>query len=455
MTKSILLIEDDKIVSRLIAEHIERMGCNVHATYTWEEAARYLEQHEPELVLMDVQLPDANGMDLLPQLAAAQTVIVITAYGSVKNAVKAMQAGIEDYLTKPISLDELEIILKRTLDNVSMRAEHLFCKQRMQASERKKLMVGNGPTIQEVHNLVDAVAETEMTVLIQGESGVGKELVAKTIHERSKRSIHNFVAVDCCTLQQTLFESELFGHERGAFTGADRQKKGLIEGASGGTLFLDEIGELELTLQAKLLRVLETGLFRRVGGTKDLSANVRIVAATNCDLEKASREGSFRSDLYYRLSAFTITVPPLRERREDIPDIVEHFVRNRDFSRRVNTKVTSSAMRLLMAYDWPGNIRELKNVIERALILSRQTRKIRPEHLAPILNSTESPGSLTLTFDHEPSLAEIEEKYLQMLLTKYSGHRLLIAKRLGVSERNIYRMIDKHRLKTRVHQGEE
>ena len=455
MTKSILLIEDDKIVSRLIAEHIERMGCNVQAAHTWKQAAAYLEQHEPELILMDVQLPDANGMDLLPELAAEQTVIVITAYGSVKNAVKAMQAGIEDYLTKPISLDELEIIVKRTLDTVSMRADHLFCKQRMQARDSERLMVGQSPAIQEVHHLIDAVAETDMTVLIQGESGVGKELVARTIHERSQRSAHNFVAVDCCTLQETLFESELFGHERGAFTGADRQKKGLIEGARGGTLFLDEIGELEPTLQAKLLRVLETGLFRRVGGTKDLSANVRIVAATNCDLEKASRSGSFRSDLFYRLSAFTVAVPPLRARREDIPDIVEHFLRNRKFSRRINTKVTQSAMRSLMAYDWPGNVRELKNVIERALILSQQTRKIRPEHLAPILNDSELQGSLTLTFDHEPSLAEIEEKYLQMLLTKYSGHRLLIAKRLGVSERNIYRMIDKHGLKADACQSEE
>ena len=194
--------------------------------------------------------------------------------------------------------------------------------------------------------------------------------------------------------------------------------------------------------------MLETGVFRRIGGTKDLPANVRIIAATNCDLEKACQEGTFRSDLYYRLSAFIITVPPLRDRREDIPELVEHFVRNRDFSRRINTTVSRGAMRVLMAYDWPGNVRELKNAIERAIILSRQTRKIRPEHLEPILTSAESLGSLTLTFDHEPSLTEVEGKYLQILLTKYSGHRSLIAKRLGVSERNIYRLIDKHQLKS-------
>ena len=447
MTKSILVIEDDKIVNRLVCEHIERMGYAVQAAYTWEEAAKYLARHEPHLVLMDVRLPDANGMDLLPQLAGEHTVVVVTAYGSVKDAVKAMHAGAEDYLVKPISLDELEIVVKRTLDNVSMRAEHLFCMQRMQATESKKLMVGSSPAMKEVHHLIDAVAVTDMTVLIQGESGVGKELVAKTIHERSKRSGRNFVAVDCCTLPETLFESELFGHERGAFTGADRQKKGLIEGAEGGTLFLDEIGELELPLQAKLLRVIETGVFRRVGGTKDLPANVRIVAATNCDLETTCREGGFRTDLYYRLSAFIITVPPLRDRREDIPQLVEHFIGIRDFSRRINTTVSRGAMRMLMAYDWPGNVRELRNAIERAIILSRQTRKIRPEHLSPILTSAESLASLTLAFDHEPSLAEVEGKYLEVLLTKYSGHRLLIAKTLGVSERNIYRMIDKHRLK--------
>jgi transcriptional regulator with PAS, ATPase and Fis domain len=189
-------------------------------------------------------------------------------------------------------------------------------------------------------------------------------------------------------------------------------------------------------------------VFRRVGGTKDLRANVRIVAATNSDLEKASREGSFRSDLYYRLSAFVITVPPLRERREDIPELVDYFIGSREFSRRINTTVSRGAMRALLAYDWPGNIRELKNTIERAIILSRQTRKIRLEHLAPMLTNAESTSSVTLTFDHEPSLAEVEGKYLQMLLTKYSGHRLEIAKRLGVSERNIYRLIDKHQLKS-------
>jgi DNA-binding NtrC family response regulator len=447
VAKTILVVEDDKVVNRLIVEHIERMGCVAQAAYAWAEAERYLARHEPALVLMDVRLPDANGMDLLPELAAEQTVIVITAYASVKEAVKAMQAGVEDYLTKPISLEELEIVVRRTMDNVAIRAEHLFCKQQIQASESKRLMIGSSPAMQEVHRLIDAVAGTDMTVLVQGESGVGKELVAKTIHERSDRSKRNLVAVDCCTLPEKLFESELFGHERGAFTGAERQKKGLIEGGEGGTLFLDEIGEIDLAVQAKLLRVIETGVFRRVGGTKDLRANVRIVAATNCDLEKASGEGAFRSDLFYRLSAFVITVPPLRERREDIPELVEHFIHNRDFSRRINTTVSRGAMRALMAYDWPGNVRELKNAIERAIILSRQTRKIRPEHLTPMLANAPAFSSITLSFDHEPSLAEVEGKYLRMLLTKYSGHRLVIAKKLGVSERNIYRMIDKHELK--------
>ena len=447
MTRTILVVEDDKIVNRLIVEHIERMGYAAQAAYTWAQADRYLARHEPQLVLMDVRLPDANGMDLLPRLAVEHTVIVITAYGSVKDAVKAMQAGVEDYLIKPIGLDELEIVVRRTLENVTLRAEHQFCMQRMQARESRKLMIGNSAAMQEVHRFIDAVAGTDMTVLIQGDSGVGKELVAKTIHERSARSERNLVAVDCCTLPEKLFESELFGHERGAFTGADRQKKGLIEGAEGGTLFLDEIGEMELAVQAKLLRVIETGVFRRVGGTKDLRANVRIVAATNCDLEKASGEGNFRSDLFYRLSAFVITVPPLRERREDIPELVDHFVRNRDFSRGINTTVSRAAMRALMAYDWPGNVRELKNAIERAIILARQTRKIGPEHLAPTFTDADALSSVTLTFDHEPSLAEVEGKYLGMLLTKYSGHRLLIARKLGVSERNIYRLIDKHQLK--------
>lgn len=252
--------------------------------------------------------------------------------------------------------------------------------------------------------------------------------------------------MDCCTLQEKLFESELFGHEKGAFTGAGQQKKGLIEGAAGGTLFLDEIGEIDPTIQVKLLRVLETGKFRRVGGTIDLNANVRVVAATNRGLESAVETGEFRADLFYRLNGFHIHVPPLRERRNDVPMLAEHFIRNHNFSRRIDKQLTPAAIRKLVAYDWPGNVRELKNVVERAIILSRDKRDIRPEHLAFGAGVRHSGALVNLSFNHDPTLEELEADYLALQLEKYSGRRGKVADVMGISERSVYRMIKRYGL---------
>ena len=271
--------------------------------------------------------------------------------------------------------------------------------------------------------------------------------MARAIHEQSHRAKRNFVAVDCCTLQENLFESELFGHEKGAFTGANQRKKGLIEGASGGTLFLDEIGEIPLPIQAKLLRVLETGIFRRVGGTRDLTADVRIVAATNRNLKKMSENGDFRADLFYRLEAFTIYTPPLQERREDIPYLVEHFIRNHNFSRRVQKTVTKEAIRKLIAYDWPGNVRELKNVVERSIILSRSNKTIREQHLTFSACEKQKTGfQLDVPPGADPTLDDLEASYLKLLLTKHAGHRASVAEVMGISERHVYRLIKKYNL---------
>jgi transcriptional regulator with PAS, ATPase and Fis domain len=250
--------------------------------------------------------------------------------------------------------------------------------------------------------------------------------------------------VDCCTLQERLFESEVFGHERGAFTGADRQKKGLIEAAEGGTLFLDEIGEIEMPIQAKLLRVLETGRFRRLGGIRDLPANVRVVAATNRNLDEMSQQGGFRKDLYYRLSAFVLEVPSLRERKEDIPALAQHFISHHNFSRRVDQRLSDDALRFMMQYDWPGNIRELRNVVERAIILSRGNPEILPDHV--IISPTASSSKRCSDFEHEPTLEQIERDYLEYLIRKYKGHRATIAQTMGISERNVYRLIKRHSL---------
>jgi DNA-binding NtrC family response regulator len=442
----ILVIEDDKILNRLIVQHLALIGFEVFSAPNWKGAGEYFSQYEPKLVIMDVQLPDANGVDLLNKLALEVPVIVLTAFGSVRDAVQAIKAGASEYLVKPITLDELELMVERTLANADLRLAHQFCRERLQ-SKSDHFMVGDSSALRKVQKLIDAVSPNDISVLIQGESGVGKELVAQAIHECSPRSKRNFIAVDCCTLQEKLFESEVFGHERGAFTDAKQQKKGLIEGAEGGTLFLDEIGEIEPAIQAKLLRVLETGKFRRLGGTKDLQANVRIVAATNRDLEEMSKSGEFRADLYYRLAGFVINVPPLRKRRDDIRALTDHFIQNHNFSRRINTHITKSAMQILIAYHWPGNIRELKNVVERAIILAGSARKIRKEHLSLCASQLNSDPDLSLSFDAQPTLRDIEKKYLGMLLERYSGHRLQIAEILGISERSVYRMVEKYGFK--------
>ncbi|MFW2439316.1 MAG: sigma-54-dependent transcriptional regulator [Arenicellales bacterium] len=447
MKPNTLVIEDDEVINLMIMKYIKDIGHKAVGVHSLADADRYLKDHEPDLIITDVRLPDGDCMARLPDYSENQPVVVLTAYGSVKNAVEVMKAGASEYLTKPINPDELTLIVQRALDNAALRNDHQFCKRHLQAKENStSLMIGQSQALDEVKQLIGDVATSDLTVLILGESGSGKELIAHAIHQHSDRSDRNFVAVDCCTLQDNLFESELFGHERGAFTGADKQKKGLIEGAQNGTLFLDEIGEIGASIQAKLLRVLETGKFRRVGGTKDLSANVRIVAATNRNLNDMYETGDFRQDLYYRLEAFTITSPPLRERRNDIPSLVDYFIHNNNFSCRINKCFTKEAIRKLVAYDWPGNVRELKNVVERAIILSRDKKTIRAEHLTFGKSESSPAFNLNVSFDHDPTLTELEQAYLRRMLEKFAGHRAMVAQTLGISERHVYRLIQKYEL---------
>lgn len=448
MRRNILVIEDDNVLSHLISEELTANGYAVARVANWREGEAYLTREEPDLILLDIRLPDANGMDLVPKLASVYPVMVLTAYGSIRNAVQVMKSGVVHYLSKPIDIEELELEVGRALENADLRRDYEFVKDRQrEVSARKSFLVGNSEALKRIITLIDAVATTDTTVLIQGESGVGKELVAREIHQRSARSNGNFVAVDCCTLQENLFESELFGHERGAFTGAVSQKRGLIEGTNDGTLFLDEIGELSLAMQAKLLRVIETFRFRRLGGVKDLTSHTRVVAATNRDLSDMSEKGKFRRDLYYRLSAFVITVPPLRTRREDIPALTHYFLSNHDFSRRLHKQLSTDALRTLMSYDWPGNVRELRNVMERAVILSGDHRLIHARHLGLPEAAVPSARGVEISFDHEPTLEEVKKRYLETLMKKYSGHRAKLASCLGISERNVYRLIERYGLR--------
>jgi len=442
----LLVIEDDVSLNRVLVSHLNEEGFAAEGVGTWAEARSYLRDREPKLVIMDIRLPDSNGMERLPGLAAEQPVIVLTAYGSINDAVAAIKAGAADYLTKPVTLDELDLSIARVLDNASLRKANQFYRAKLNGKDRST-MVGSSPAFSQVQQSIDAVAPNDVTVLIQGESGVGKELVARAIHDRSPRAEKNYIPVDCCTLQQQLFESEVFGHEKGAFTGADRQKKGLIEVAEGGTIFLDEIGEITPEIQAKLLRFLETGEYRRLGGIRNLHADVRVVAATNRDLQDMSQTGGFRADLYYRLAAFVIEVPPLRKRRQDIPDLIEHFMSRNRVARRLQKRVDGEVLRRMQNYEWPGNIRELRNIVERAVILSGDQTVIESDHLSCFVPGKPVVDELELSFEHEPSLEQIERRYLLILSERYQGHRKKIADVLGVSLRSVYRMMDKYGLK--------
>lgn len=443
-TTSILLIEDDKVFSQLLVDHLSNQNYLIDSADSWKKAKVFLSNNEPDLILLDVQLPDANGLDLLVDIIPQVPVIILTAFGSVQNAVTAMRRGAADYLMKPINIQELELVIKRVLENEAIRQELQLRKTIDDRTQNK--FVGKSTALIHLKKHINAVAQSDINVLIQGESGAGKELVAHAIHRASPRSKHNFVAVDCCTLTEDLFESELFGHEKGAFTGATTQKKGLIEGAKDGTLFLDEIGEISPSIQAKLLRVIETGIFRRVGGTKDLRSNARFVVATNRNLAEMSEKNEFRADLFYRLSAFILESPPLRHRPDDIPLLVEHFLKNHSFSRRINVDVDQDALNDLIQYHWPGNVRELKNVIERALILMGDSHILSSEHLVFNYPSVKTNLNTVLSFKHQPTLEEIEESYLKKMLIKYSEHRGKTAEALGISERTLYRLVKKYGL---------
>ncbi|MGA9396565.1 MAG: sigma-54 dependent transcriptional regulator [Azonexus sp.] len=441
MSKSILVIDDDRVFNQILVEQIRDMGLTAIGANDWRTASEILVESEPDLIFLDLKLPDADTPKLVESLAPQFPVVILTGYGSIRNAVSLIQAGAVEYLTKPVGLDELEITIRRELENAELRRRNAFYRWQLE-SRRPGPMVGNSPPIQELLDLIAAVAPTDATVLIQGESGTGKEMVAQAIHEGSSRRGREMVTVDGSTLQETLFESELFGHERGAFTGADRQKKGLIEAAEGSTLFLDEIGETTLANQARLLRVLETGTFRRVGGTASLHADVRFVVASNRDLAEMSRAGDFRSDLYFRLASFVVKVPPLRERCDDIPLLAQHFIQR--FSRGVERNMTAETVKLLMAYDWPGNVRELRNLLERAVILAGRSGRISPEYFGNLASRRDD--AVVLSFAHEPRLDEVEKDYLRSTLQRHGGNRARAAAVLGISERNIYRLIKQYEL---------
>jgi two-component system, NtrC family, response regulator AtoC len=371
---NILVVDDEKLIRWSLKERLTREGHAVTEAEDGRSTAACLDAELPDLVLLDMKLPDTDGLTILRSVAERAPelpVIIITAYSTVDTAVEAMRLGAYDYISKPFDMDELTMTVKRALEASTLRRE---VKERVREDKARfgiHNLVGKSRPMQEIGALVHKVSQSQAsTVLIRGESGTGKDVIARAIHIESSRADKPFMNITCTALQDTLLESELFGHEKGAFTDAKSQKKGLFELANNGTVFLDEIGDMSPTLQAKLLRALEERAFRRVGGSQDIKVDVRIIAATNRPLEKLIEEKKFREDLYYRLNIITVDVPPLRERRQDIPLLVDHFLKRfaTEFRKNV-TDVSGEALRKLEAYEWPGNVRELKNVIERAVLL--------------------------------------------------------------------------------------
>jgi DNA-binding NtrC family response regulator len=444
----LLIVDDEVELKNALCETLADEGYETVGTSNGAEGLQALDKQDFDLLLTDLMMPGMDGIQLLrkaqetdPNLVG----IIMTGQGTIPTAVEAMKVGAFDYVLKPFNLQTILPILARAMDVRRLRLENVRLRQyveRLGYESPRYQLIGSGPAMQQVIQLIQKVAPTDATVLVRGPSGTGKELVARAIHFNSQRRDKPLVTINCAALQETLLESELFGHEKGAFTGALQAKPGLIEVAEGGTLFIDEIAEMTPALQAKLLRVLEDGHYRRVGSTRESHADVRVIAATNKPLEEEQKAGRFREDLFYRLNVVSIVLPPLCERRQDIPALVEHFLTTRQLG-KVRCKMEPEAMQALVSYDWPGNIRELANVLERAQILAEDNRITLddlPETMHTLPPQTEVSGFDSL------NLHELECRTVRAALHQAKGNKVHAAKALGISRRALYRLIAKHGL---------
>ncbi len=446
----VMVVDDDEALRDLLARELVRSGHRVAEAADAAACRARLAEEEPDVVLLDLMLPDEPGIEVLRRLRAERPdveVIVLTAHGTVDTALAAMKLGAFDYLRKPCHLQELELTLERAYERRRLGQENARLKEGLSLGTLGPEIVGSGPAHDELCRLVAKVAASDSTVLVRGETGTGKELVARSIHRLSPRHEEPFVVVDCAALHENLLQSELFGHEQGAFTGATKRKHGLFEAAHGGTVFLDEIGDVSPAVQAALLRVLESSSFRHVGGTQEVRVDVRLVAATNRGIERLADEGKFRRDLYFRLNAIKIELAPLRQRRNEIPTLAEHFVALHNARYGTHRRISPAASRILCGYAWPGNVRQLRHVVERALVLA-DGDTIAPGDLPPEVRESEQPSDRQAL-----SLAELERRHIARVLAEVGGHRSRAAQLLGISERNLYRKIHEHRLEEPEGQG--
>ncbi len=436
----VLVVDDEVNIREAIAKILAKQGHDVAVAPDGTEALAALQDGAFQVVITDLRMAGADGMAVLRAAKEADPsveVILMTAYGTVESAVEAMKLGAYDYLTKPVDPTRLPFLVGKALERRGMGVENLQLRERLRVRDEFRSVVGQSQAMRRIYEVVDQVAETDATVLLQGESGTGKELIARAIHHRSGRRDRPFLAINCGALPETLLESELFGYEKGAFTGAAAVKRGRIELAEEGTLFLDEVGEMSLKSQVDFLRVVQEKEFRRLGGTRLIRVDLRIIAASNRNLEQRVRERLFREDLFYRLNVVPIVLPPLRERREDIPLLFELFLEEfAQVHRRPPKTLSREAMRALLTYDWPGNVRELRNVIERLTVTVRD-EVIQPAHLPVAIQSQDYAGK-TITIPLGQPMREVEREVIRRTLQEVTSHREKAAKILGMSPRALH-----------------
>ena len=449
----ILIIDDEKNTREGLRRALSETY-DVSIIDNGQSALSMLSEQNFDVVLTDLRMPGLDGLSFLKKVMAKENhplCIMFTAYGSVQNAVEAMRAGAYDYLTKPVNLENLELVLKRALESQRLQKENKVLKRELASKYAFNTMIGTSAVMQQVLDAIKQIAPARSTVLLTGESGTGKELAARALHELSDRSDKPFVVVHCAALSRNLLESELFGYEKGAFSGAMERRIGRFEAANGGTIFLDEIGEIDPSVQVVLLRILETHTFERVGGTESLEVDIRLIAATNRDLKDMAEKGEFREDLYYRLDVLHLNMPALRERREDIPLLLKHYLEifNNENHRKISS-LTQEALEILTVYNWPGNIRELRNTVERMVVMARKdviTVNDVPKTIRAVVSEMRSASSkISLAPNEKLDINANEKSLITKALIECSGNRTAASKKLGISRRTIIRKIDQYGL---------